>query len=57
MLQWVWPVPLLIGAIFAPESEYCETTEGCRSSILCRSVVLGPQRTFGRRSTVFEKTC
>lgn len=24
MVQWVWPVPLLIGAFWAPESEFLD---------------------------------
>jgi SP family general alpha glucoside:H+ symporter-like MFS transporter len=34
-LQWMWPVPLAIGALFAPESEHESDTQRTKVQVSC----------------------
>ena len=46
MLQWVWPVPLFLVCLFAPESEssWCES----RTRLIYRSMVVMPSGSTSR---------
>jgi SP family general alpha glucoside:H+ symporter-like MFS transporter len=46
MLQWVWPVPLFLICLFAPESEFVKHKS--RPGLTCRSMVVVPSRSTGR---------
>jgi MFS family permease len=46
MLQWVWPVPLFLICLFAPESEFPKHKS--RPRLTCRSMVVVPSWSTGR---------
>jgi hypothetical protein len=53
MLQWVWPVPLFLVCLFAPESKFAPYKSKTR--LTCRSMVVMPSRSTGR-SQEFDPT-